>query len=270
MISRNGSILISIFLVVACSLSAGAVTLDSTLSLKSIAPGVYVVSHSFPWQSNSLVVATGDSEVLMVDTPYTPEATEKLLAWIEKRFAPKKITAVVTHYHIDRMGGTEALLAHSIPVYGSDHTVRLLNERGERTRTEMLGWISDPVVKAAIRTTPLSSPDHIFPESDGLVLKSGEETVEISYPGPGHTPDNLVVYLRKAKVLFAGCVIIGQEKLGNVAEADTASWLTAMGKLAKFDATFVVPGHGGEQYHYSPELIEHTKKLLVEAESQAK
>jgi metallo-beta-lactamase class B len=66
-----------------------------------------------------------DSTLLLIDTPYTPEATEKLLMWAKTRFHPARYCAIVTHYHIDRMGGISALMERGIPVYGSKETAQL-------------------------------------------------------------------------------------------------------------------------------------------------
>lgn len=247
-----------------------ALKLDDTLCVKPLGNGVYVVTDSYPVSSNSMVIAMADSEVLLLDTPWTPASTGLLLRWIDKRFGRAKITAINTHYHADRLGGNAALIARGIPVYGSDHTAKLVAENGERSRRLAMGRTTDPKLKEWYRTQRFVPPDHLFKEKDGLVLHFGEETVEVYYPGPGHTPDNLIVYCPSKKVLFGGCAIIGMEKLGNMTEADPKSWLTLAGTLSRYDARTVVPGHGGDSAGFSSGLIENTRRLLAQAVSAHK
>jgi metallo-beta-lactamase class B len=226
---------------------------------------VYVVIDSYPISSNSMVIAMADSEVLLLDTPWTPDETELLLKWIDKRFGHAKITAINTHYHSDRLGGNAALTARGIPIYGSDHTAKLLAEKGEQSRQAMMSATADPKIEEWCRSLRYVPPDHLFKEKDGLVLHFGEETVEVHYPGPGHTPDNLIVYCPSKEVLFGGCAIIGMEKLGNMAEADPKSWLAFAGTLSSYDAQVVVPGHGGDSAGFSPALLDNTIRLLTGA-----
>lgn len=54
-----------------------------------------------------------------------------------------------------------------------------------------------------------------------MLLTYGPSSLEVFYPGPGHTPDNSVVYLPAHKLLYGGCFIKSKESvsLGNIEEA---------------------------------------------------
>ena len=253
--------LVIMFVITAGALSAAPIKLGDGLTIKPLGNGVYVVADEYPVASNSVVVQMADSEVLVLDTPWAPAPTELLLKWIDKRFGQAKITAINTHYHPDRLGGNAVLIARGVPVYGSDHTARLLAEKWEPMRRTYIANSTGPI-KEFYTSTYLVPPDHLFPEKDGLVLHFGEETIEVRYFGPGHTPDNLIVYCPSKKLLFCGCAIIGWEKLGNMAEADPESWLALARKLSDYDARIVVPCHGGDSAGFSRALLDNTIGLL--------
>ena len=91
----------------------------------------------------------------------------------------------------------------------------------------------------------------------------GNQTFKTFYPGEGHSPDNIVVWFGKQKILYGGCLVkrIENNSLGNVADANFAAWPKSIRKtMGQFpNLTFVIPGHFGWQ---SNKALEHTVKLL--------
>jgi len=71
---------------------------------------------------------------------------------------------------------------------------------------------------------------------------------EVFYPGAGHAADNVVVWFPDAGVLFGGCLVKAEPAtdLGNVADADLASWPKAIAAVSeRYPAIrWLVPGHG--------------------------
>jgi metallo-beta-lactamase class B len=242
------------------------IPLAEDLYLRQIREGVYVVTHAFPWPANSLIIEMENSDLVLAGTPYTPEAMDTVLQWIRGQFGGRKITAVNPGYHVDNLGGNSALIAAGIPVYGSDLTVRMLEERGEQTRQLLLDMLPDPAdesYRKAHAAIPYIPPDHLFPAEEGLTLSFGQEQVVVYWPGPTQAPDKMVIYFPGKKVLFGSCMVLAGEKPGNISEADLENWPDAIEKLKQFDAAFVVPGHGDR---LDPGLLDHTIALLSVAE----
>jgi glyoxylase-like metal-dependent hydrolase (beta-lactamase superfamily II) len=111
--------------------------IDAEMEARVIQEGAFLVTHAFPWPHNSLMVWS-DATLLLVDTPYTPEATEALLRWFEEQRvltqlggSDYEIAAINTGFHYDNLGGNRYLVDQGIPVYGSELTARLI-ESGER------------------------------------------------------------------------------------------------------------------------------------------
>jgi len=70
-----------------------------------------------------------------------------ILNWINKKFGKRNIIAINTHFHIDRLGGNEALINAGIPIYCSDLTIKEINEKGQKSINLMLSWIKDENIK---------------------------------------------------------------------------------------------------------------------------
>ena len=245
------------------SATPARIDLDKELYLRQVRKDVFVVTHSFPWPANSLIVEMSNSDLVLVGTPYTPDAMNQVLAWITAHFGKRKIVAIDPGYHADNLGGNSALIRQGILVYGSDLTARLLVERGERTRKFLLGMLSGDANDAyykALAAIPFVAPTKLFPIEQGLTLSFGDEQVQVYYPGPSQAPDKLAVYFPSKKLLFGSCMILGGDQVGNTSDADLKNWPDAVRKLKQFDVEIVVPGHGDR---LDPGLIDHTIDLLT-------
>jgi metallo-beta-lactamase class B len=241
---------------------AQRIELGADLYVRAVGPGSYVVTHRFPWPANALLVEMADGTLVLVATPYTPEATRRLLAWVRARFGERQMVAINNGFHVDNLGGNAALREAGIPVYGSDLTVELLKLRGEKTRAQVLGMIGDrrsPAYVAHARI-PYLPPDHVFSVKDGLTLRFGTEEASVIYPGPSQAPDKLAVYFPSRGLLFGGCMLLGGNRAGNIADADLASWPKAVEALAKLSAKIVVPAHSDR---LDPGLIQNTLDVLA-------
>ena len=84
----------------------------------------------------------------------------------------------------------------------------------------------------------------------------------VKYPGEGHTPDNVVAYYKKDRVLFGGCLIkeMGATK-GFLGDANVKEWSATVEKVKKmFPKTqIVVPGHGNSG---NQKLLDYTIELF--------
>jgi glyoxylase-like metal-dependent hydrolase (beta-lactamase superfamily II) len=231
------------------------------LTIKEIGNGAFVVTHSFPWPANSLLVEMANSDLVIVGSTYTPEAMSSLLDWAEARFGRRPITAINTGYHVDNLGGNAALVKRGVPIYGSKETADLLQRQGERTRKVVLGLITDKAssVYQAHAHMVLLPPTRMFALPEGLHLRFGNEEVVVFWPGPSQAPDKVVVYFPERRLLFGGCMILGGDKIGNVADADMSNWPDAVRAMVRFPADVVVPGHGER---LDPQLVQHTLDLL--------
>jgi glyoxylase-like metal-dependent hydrolase (beta-lactamase superfamily II) len=62
--------------------------------------------------------------------------------------------------------------------------------------------------------------------------------------GPAHTPEDLVIFFPKDKVLFTGDLLFRGRLPFIGSTADTGPWIQALNSFIDFKATVAIPGHG--------------------------
>ena len=147
----------------------------------------WLIVHDARIPATSLLYLTRDGSPILADTPWTPEATRALLAWIRLRFGRPPALATISHFHLDAAGGIAALREAEVPVVASTHTAELLAARGPGMREQ---------VAALLDVSPddlvLGAPDVTFDEAAGFERTVGGTQVRVIYPGAAHAPDNIV------------------------------------------------------------------------------
>jgi glyoxylase-like metal-dependent hydrolase (beta-lactamase superfamily II) len=240
--------------------------LSGELQVKQISKDTFLVTHRFPWPANSLIVRYPQQYIIWVDTPYTDSATELVWNWIKSMGWKEKIIEVNTGFHNDNLGGNGFLLKKSVDIYGTDLIVKMLNDQSENTRSQILMWLKKPKFKKYYNvhsTAKYHPPNHVIAlkPNEGTYLLNG--LLEIYYPGPSHSKDNLIVYFPDKKLLFGGCAVksIQSKNLGFTGDAIMSEWPKSLNRvLSRYsDSLFVVPGHGEVG---GLDLIKHTLELF--------
>ena len=194
-----------------------------------------------PTPSNGLVIGSSEASFL-VDTAWTRAQTQRILEWADTALSRPIRLAVVTHSHSDRIGGLAALTDRRVMIHAYEGTARL-------ARASSTGWTRDA-----------------FEFEDSKRVRAGTYSFEAFYPGPGHSPDNVVVWIPEQRVLFGGCLVRSARAkgLGYTGDADLESWPQALVRVREkySGALWVVPGHG-EVGDLS--LLDHTESLLRSA-----
>jgi|GEM_PF-391046 len=172
--------------------------------------------------SHGLVVE-GAEGLLLVDSAWGDGPTRELLGLIRARLGRTPAAVIVTHAHDDRVGGLAALREAGVAVYVTAETAALIAAHDGGV---IAGALAVPVDRRAL----------------------AGEAVEVFAPGAAHTLDNVVVWLPARGVLFGGCMIrpAGARALGNLADADLATWPASALRVAERygAARVVVPTHG--------------------------
>jgi glyoxylase-like metal-dependent hydrolase (beta-lactamase superfamily II) len=249
------------------------ITLSENLSVTEIEKDVFIITHSFPWPSNSLLIRVSNSDCILVNTLCDNQGARMLVDWVQNNFGEVNLIGINTGFHVDNLGGNEFLLSKGIAVYGSNLTAKLITERGQAEKSRLLEGFKSPENKKyydAYKDLTFVPPNRIFDINEGLHLKIGDEDVNVFYPGPSHTIDNVVVYFSKRKILFGGCMIksLDSKDAGYTADADMQKWPRSVEKLLSIykDAKIVVPGHGD---YGDTGLIKHTIELLDKINNQS-
>jgi glyoxylase-like metal-dependent hydrolase (beta-lactamase superfamily II) len=164
------------------------------MSIKHLAEDVWLhtswklLADGSPFSSNGLIVK-GARSGLLIDTTW-PTADMSLLLQQMKSLAPStSFSLVCTHAHDDRMSGVEIARAAGIRSF-----VYKLTQQDAPTRQ-----------------LPLA--DEVWEEHEKH-FDLGILTVEVFYPGPAHTRDNVVAFLPELGILFGGCMFRPAELAG--------------------------------------------------------
>lgn len=244
-----------------------AIKLSDELIVRKIAPDAFMVTHYFPWPCNSLLCRLDSVNYVLVDTPYENQATQALVEWIMKQHDRVNLQVINSHFHRDNLGGNEYLLNRGIPVYGADMTARILAEKIKDPNWDSIGsYYRQPQYQRyrdLVAASQLMPPDHLYKIDDGLVIADENDTLEVWYPGAGHSPDNVVVYWHNRQILFGGCIVksLDSVNLGNLEDAVVEDWPASVQRIQdKFpNSQIVIPGHGE---YGDLRLLQHTMKLL--------
>ena len=214
-----------------------------------------------PWGrilSHGLVIQTKDGALILIDTAWGNSDTDEILQLMANEFGEMPEAAIVTHAHNDKMGGVDSLNEHMVQSFAHPFTNA---DAPTRELTQTTHTLSTQSGQNAGQPGLLRHP----------LLATHETSLQVFYPGAGHTRDNIVIYHPPSKTLFGGCLIrpSGASNLGNTADGDVLNWAGAVRLIAQTfpDAEIVVPSHGAPG---GRDLLDHTIALADRAAQNIK
>ena len=225
---------------------ASAQAADTPVKATQVADNVWFVqgeaalgsSANRNFISNAGFVVT-DEGVVVIDALGSPTLANELIAEI-RRITPKPIRyLIVTHFHADHIYGLQAFKAVGATIIAHPAGREYLNSetaqrRLEASRQDLFPWIDE-------RTQLLGADRWLDDKDSTLVL--GRQSLRIRHVGPAHTPEDLVVFVPNAGVLFAGDLVF-RGRIPFVGQADSRQWIASLNVLLDMSPRLLVPGHG--------------------------
>ena len=207
---------------------------------RELAPGVYAfVRAGGPGidngqQSNAGLIV-GPDDAMLVDSLGPPIHAKELQAAV-RRTTSKPVTRIVhTHYHRDHTNGD--YLWDRAEIVTTEPGRRLLAQQGipkhpYENRPDWQEGMSE--LRFVPATTTISGP---------VTYWYGEREVRLLTPAPAHTPGDILVYLPKEKILFAGDVAFFYVTPSDF-NGYVSTWLKTLDEILAMDVDVIVPGHG--------------------------
>ena len=188
--------------------------------------------------SNAGFVITDDG-VVVIDSLGSPTLGKELLESIRRLTTQPIRYVIVTHYHADHVYGLQAFKAAGATILahpeGREYlTSDTAQRRLEASRQELFPWIDE--------NTRLVSADRWL-DAEETTLRVGSFDFVIRHVGPAHTPEDVVVFVPKLGVLFAGDLVF-RGRIPFVGQADSQNWIASLGRLIELHPKLMVPGHG--------------------------
>ena len=231
-----------LFLVFSFTLVASAQKKQQKLLITNLTGNFYIyTTYGDPgngslFPSNGMYLVTNKGVVLF-DTPWDTTQFQPLLDSIKQKHNASVVMSISTHFHADRTAGIDYYKQKGIKTYTTKLTDELSKRKGE-PRAEYL----------------------IFKDT---TFHIGQFSFTTFYPGKGHSPDNIVIWFEKEKVLYGGCFIksIETSNIGNLSDASVDEWIISLQKvMAKCkNPDFVIPGH---QDWTNKTAVAHTLQIV--------
>jgi len=234
--------------------------LDTTVAIQvtPLAPGVYAAKVSYVW-TGWVELPEG---ILVIDTGFSPVAGRALADTIRARSGARPIRYVVnTHNHDDHTGGDRYFAALGAKFFVQTKEAPDL----QHLLTWAPGEYGDTLSRLGI--TP-----KVEKVSRRVTLGGLKRPVQILWLGhPAHSAGDLVVYLPKQKILFAGD-IVSYKSVPWLLDPDMQvdGWLKSLDSLMTpaFTIQKLVPGHGVLSVKAS-DGIQFTNHYLLDARTKA-
>lgn len=170
--------------------------------------------------ANGMYLLTNNG-VLLFDTPWDTTQFQPLLDSIKLKHNKSVTLCIASHWHGDRTEGLEYYKQKGIKTYTTLLTDEL-SKKNHKKRAEFL-----------------MAKDTVF--------NTDQYSFETYYPGEGHTADNIIIWFRKEKILYGGCLIKGAdaENLGYLGDANVAAYESTLKKVQKKcpDPKFIIISH---------------------------
>ncbi|MEW9549474.1 MBL fold metallo-hydrolase [Nonomuraea sp. NPDC050783] len=207
-------------------------------TLEVLADGVYALTAE---GDPNVGAIEGEDFLVCFEALATPVAAREWLARLRAHTDKPVRYLVLSHYHAVRVLGASAFGADVIVAH--DRTRELIAERGEQD------WASEYARMPRLFREPASIPGLTWPTatfSDTFTIHLGGDRGELvlAHCGRGHTEGDLVAWLPRQRIMFAGDLVESRAALytGDAFHREWAS--TTLDRVASFGARTLVGGRG--------------------------
>lgn len=212
---------------------------EKAQTLENLADGVWALTAE---GDPNIGAIEGEDFLVCFEALATPVAAGEWLAKLREHTDKPVRYLVLSHYHAVRVLGASAFDAEVIVAH--ENTRALVAERGKEDWESEFGRMPR-LAKGAESVPGLTWPTLTF--SDRLTLDLGGDRGDLvlQYCGRGHTEGDIVAWLPREKILYAGDLVEAEAALytGDAFHREWAS--STLDRVAAFGAETLIGGRGG-------------------------
>ncbi|HWN19586.1 MAG TPA: MBL fold metallo-hydrolase [Gemmatimonadales bacterium] len=211
-------------------------------TLRRLAPGVYAAvgdtGRGSEGRPNAGFIVT-DSGVVVIDAMASPRQGEGLVQAIRSVTSQPIKWLILTHHHPDHHFGAIVFRRLGAKVIAHPDRRVLASEGGEDAL--MANWVRVVGLDAMRGFEFADVPDRPVTGTDTLQL--GGRSLIITHPGAAHSAGDLIVWLPRERILFAGDVLV-EDGVTMVVDGSSGLLLRALKTIDSLKPRRLVPGHG--------------------------
>jgi glyoxylase-like metal-dependent hydrolase (beta-lactamase superfamily II) len=179
-------------------------------------------------------VVVTERYVVVIDTFASVFEALQMIDSVSDTLLGRQLLIVNTHQHYDHAWGNGVCASYPAPILAHEASLAwLASAEG----------LAEKSTYQALAPKPLVPPNVTFTHLTLHALHSGDLTLEL-LPAPGHSPDQLVVWIPEIKTLLAADAL--EFPFPYVANPnDLASMLQTLDQLKNLNPLHVLPCHGG-------------------------
>lgn len=200
--------------------------------------------------------------VVVVDALASPMDGQRLLASIREATPQPVRWLVLTHHHPDHHFGAIVFRKAGAQVIAHPDRRTLASDGGEDAL--VADWVRVVGPDAMRGFEFADTPDRPVTGSDTLYL--GGRTIVVTHPGAGHTAGDLMVWLPRERVLFAGDLLI-EDGVTMMVDGSSRELLKGLDAIDALHPETAVPGHGAIPKVPS-ELVALTRRYVTGLQSE--
>lgn len=204
--------------------------LEACLHQERVADKVYFFQSDIYAQVTAGVVAGPDMAVV-IDTLAMPEESFQIRRFVEQELELPVRYVINTHYHADHTWGNSVFPNALIVASEKCHALQI--ERGIPSLEE------EKKHNSLVADIHLCLP-HLTFDTGSFEIQVGKKTLTL-VPLPGHSPDNIGVFIEDDRVLFSGDSYM---PLPYLVDGDIDEMINSLKKISKMGLENLVPGHG--------------------------
>ncbi|ADJ47016.1 beta-lactamase class B [Amycolatopsis mediterranei S699] len=212
---------------------------EKAQTLENLADGVWALTAE---GDPNIGAIEGEDFLVCFEALATPVAAGEWLAKLREHTDKPVRYLVLSHYHAVRVLGASAFDADVIVAH--ENTRALVAERGKEDWESEFGRMPR-LAKGAESVPGLTWPTLTF--SDRLTIDLGGDRGDLvlQYCGRGHTEGDIVAWLPRQRILYAGDLVEAEAALytGDAFHRDWAS--STLDRVAAFGAETLIGGRGG-------------------------